>query len=121
MLAQRPPYAGSTPQETLDMHLHAPVPDIQQYRQGLCAQTVSLVSSLLAKNPDERPADAAVVSKLIAMIFAQNKVALAAMIAGGGPKAAPAVPAPLPRAAAPKPVPRGLPRRGARPGPRGRR
>lgn len=50
-------YSGTTA-ELVRQHLHAPVPDLAALEPGLSRSFVALVTSLLAKSPDERPAHA---------------------------------------------------------------
>jgi serine/threonine protein kinase len=64
LLAGRTPFAGGHPIAVLKRHLEAPPPPID----GIPGQLWTIIESLLAKDPDERPSDAAVVSEhLMAM------------------------------------------------------
>ena len=65
LLIGRPPYAGATPRQTLQMHLNAPLPDAQALRPDLHPRTVALLRSLLAKDPVQRPRSAAEVSAVL--------------------------------------------------------
>jgi len=58
-LCGRPPFQGRSQVETLRQHLDLPVPDPRQQRDELGDEVVGLVRRLLAKRPEDRPADPA--------------------------------------------------------------
>lgn len=55
LLVGEPPFEGDTPSETLRQHLRAPVPNVGDKRPDAPLELVELVTSLLAKSPDQRP------------------------------------------------------------------
>jgi tRNA A-37 threonylcarbamoyl transferase component Bud32 len=59
MVAGVAPFAGDTPAATLAAHQRAPVPDLRVVRPDAPAGFVAVVTRALAKDPDERFADAA--------------------------------------------------------------
>ena len=65
LLAGRPPFQGPSPVATMMMHANDPVPDVRQARPDTPPWLAGLVASLLAKDPDARPAGAASVAAAI--------------------------------------------------------
>lgn len=66
LLAGKAPFSGPTPVATMMMHANDPVPDVRTLRPETPAWLASLVSTLLAKNPDDRPTGAAAVAAALA-------------------------------------------------------
>ncbi|MFF5172385.1 protein kinase [Micromonospora sp. NPDC000089] len=106
MLAGRPPYLGD-PLAVLHQHVNESPPPLRDLRPGLPAALESLVTELLAKDPADRPSDAATVRDRLAALAppsarpASPAPALPAQRAEADPIAAPAAAA---AAAAPPPV-----------------
>jgi serine/threonine protein kinase len=59
LLAGAPPFRGPTPVATMMMHANDPVPDVAQVRPETPPWLAGLVTGLLAKDADARPAGAA--------------------------------------------------------------
>ncbi len=59
LLAGAPPFRGPTPVATMMMHANDPVPDVRTARPDTPAWLAGLVTGLLAKDADARPAGAA--------------------------------------------------------------
>lgn len=74
MLMGRPPFMGSTPAQTLRLHLSSPPPDLQKLRPSLHPQTASLCLSLLSKEPAGRPTNARAVSEALSALLNQLKI-----------------------------------------------
>lgn len=55
LLAGRLPFLGETPQQTLAMHVKAPVPSLRDERDDIPPALDALVRELLAKDPFDRP------------------------------------------------------------------
>jgi eukaryotic-like serine/threonine-protein kinase len=91
MLAGAPPFAGD-PLSVLHQHVNEPPPPLRERRPDVPVELDALVSELLAKDPADRPADAAVVRERLAALLprAGTPVAVVAV------DAAPADPAPPP-------------------------
>ena len=70
LLAGRPPYVADSAQATMEMHLHAPVPDIQTYRHDVSIHTSALLKRMLAKTLEARVPSAAMVADTITRILA---------------------------------------------------
>ncbi|HEY3321060.1 MAG TPA: protein kinase [Planctomycetota bacterium] len=112
-LAGQPPYIGETPEDTMRLHLNAPIPDILAFRPDISPNTAGLITRMLAKDPAERAPTAEVVSSAILRILTPKEDARAARVPSAkpaGPTSArvPAVvpaPAPHARALAPAAVP----------------
>ncbi len=83
LLAGRPPFSGPTPVATMMMHANDPVPDLRQARPETPAWLVGLVTSLLAKDPDARPAGAASVVAAIEGRVAPGGAAATTVLAAG--------------------------------------
>lgn len=66
LLTGRPPYHGSTPVGTMMMHANDPVPDVRALRPDTPPWLAELVTGLLAKDPEQRPAGAATVAAALA-------------------------------------------------------
>jgi serine/threonine-protein kinase len=66
LLAGQPPFKGATPVATMMMHANDPVPDVRTLRPETPDWLADLVHSLLAKDPDDRPAGAATVAAALA-------------------------------------------------------
>lgn len=67
MVAGVPPFQGETPFQILDAHRAAPPPDLAALRPGVPADLARLVADLLAKEPDRRPGDEALLAALEAL------------------------------------------------------
>lgn len=63
LIAGRPPYLGETPFAVLDQHRSAPVPDIQTFCP-VPPTMERLLRRLLDKEPEQRPEDGELISKL---------------------------------------------------------
>jgi serine/threonine-protein kinase len=70
MLAGSPPFTGETPLALAMQHLQNPPPSLRQKRPGLPDALYELIDRLLAKQPADRPADAA--SVLRSLRFADS-------------------------------------------------
>ena len=70
LLAGRPPYVEDSPEQVLQDHLSAPVPELLAFRPDVSPQTASLVSRMLAKKPDDRVPSAAAVVEAITRLLA---------------------------------------------------
>ncbi|MEV4712827.1 serine/threonine-protein kinase [Micromonospora sp. NPDC049374] len=66
LLTGRPPYLADNPLGMLHRHLNDPVPSVSEYRAGVGEPLVSLVTRLLAKDPQHRPGSAAEVYEFLA-------------------------------------------------------
>jgi serine/threonine protein kinase len=64
-LAGRPPFSGRS-NEVMHAHRTAPPPDLDRLVPGLPAGVAGLVTSLMAKRPEDRPADGAAVRAALA-------------------------------------------------------
>src|SRR5205814_6353982 len=71
-LSGQPPFVADTPEETMQMHLTAPVPDIQTFRPDVSIQTASLLNRMLAKDLAERVPSAQTVIDGIRRILAMK-------------------------------------------------
>ena len=58
MLTGTPPFTGPTAMSVLSKHLAAPPPDLRAQRPEAPDAVVALISRVLAKDPDQRPASA---------------------------------------------------------------
>ena len=63
-LAGKVPYTGTSPNDLLNNHLRAPVPSVQVHYDNATTQLNDLLVSMLAKDPDDRPASMTDVLKL---------------------------------------------------------
>ncbi len=61
MLAGRPPFTGDEPISVSFRKVHEPPPPLDAIRPGLTPELAALVGRLLAKDPNDRPGDAAAV------------------------------------------------------------
>ncbi|GGL24288.1 serine/threonine protein kinase [Phycicoccus endophyticus] len=124
LLTGRPPFRGATPVATMMQHSHDPVPDVRESRPETPAWLAGLVSALLAKDPQDRPADAAAVLEAIERREAPGAASVAAATttllpaSGAEPTRRLASPAPAaatspPTAAAPPTPARSPERRGS--------
>ena len=75
MLIGRPPYIADTPEQTLEMHLHAPLPEVRALRAGVSRPAAELVAKMLAKDPKKRFPNAAAVVQALAAILSPPKPA----------------------------------------------
>jgi serine/threonine protein kinase len=91
MLTGAPPFFGATDDETLAMHASAPVPELPA---SVPRELAALVTSLLSKEPKNRPFSAQQVARTLDAGFAPSP-----------PVAAAAPPTPSPTPSAPPPVP----------------
>jgi serine/threonine-protein kinase len=55
LLAGRPPFAASQPNELARLHCQAPVPDLRQLRPAMTPELAELLRRMLAKEPLRRP------------------------------------------------------------------
>jgi eukaryotic-like serine/threonine-protein kinase len=95
LLAGEPPFTGEHPAATVHQHLNAPVPPVRERRPDAPPVIDRLLAALLAKNPQDRPPDAATVAAWLAQARS-----------AAGP-AAPAMTLPLPAAGPDGPGPPG--------------
>ncbi len=66
LLVGHAPFRGPTPVATMMMHANDPVPDVRDLRPETPAWLAAVVTGLLAKDADERPAGAASVAAALA-------------------------------------------------------
>ncbi len=98
LLVGQPPFRGATPVATMMMHANDPVPDVRESRPDAPAWLAGLITGLLAKSPEDRPAGAgAVVSSLDS-----HEAPVVAPTARMEPLP---TPAPIPAAPVPQPAP----------------
>ncbi|MET8911160.1 protein kinase [Micromonospora sp. NPDC004551] len=101
MLAGVPPFAGD-PLSVLHQHINEPPPPLRDRRPDVPVDLDALVSELLAKNPADRPADAAVVRERLAALLPRAGTPLAVVAVDPAPAEPGAVvpppPAPVPAA-----------------------
>ena len=71
MLEGRPPFVDHDPMVVLGQHLHAPVPSVSPSLAARAPGLARLVHSLLQKDPDLRPADAAAVGRTLRRVAAE--------------------------------------------------
>ncbi|GIL34481.1 serine/threonine-protein kinase [Phycicoccus sp. DTK01] len=90
LLTGEPPFSGPTAVATMMMHTHDPVPDVRDLRPDTPAWLAGLVSSLLAKDPADRPADAGAV---LAAVDARRAPTGGAAAAGAAAAATTVLPA----------------------------
>jgi eukaryotic-like serine/threonine-protein kinase len=57
LCAGAPPFRGSEPIETLTLHVHGDVPELAAARDDVPPELAALVGELLAKKPNDRPAN----------------------------------------------------------------
>jgi serine/threonine protein kinase len=55
LLAGKPPFTATNPDELLSKHLRSPPPSLQAYNRGVSSEFAGLVNRLLEKNRDLRP------------------------------------------------------------------
>jgi serine/threonine protein kinase len=67
MITGRLPFVGRSLEETFQLHVHAPVPDLEALGLGLPPRLAALIRSLLAKDPYDRPNSEEVVWRLRAI------------------------------------------------------
>lgn len=116
MLAGAPPFAGD-PLSVLHQHVNEPPPPLRDRRPDVPVELDALVSELLAKDPADRPTDAAVVRERLAALLPRAGTPLAVVAVDAAPAGPelPAAPPPAPGPAAPATNPGdqpGRPRRG---------
>ena len=68
MLTGKPPFVGGSPLAVVHQHVTEPPPDLRAARPDVPAELARLVDELLAKSPDDRPADAAAVAARLAAL-----------------------------------------------------
>jgi len=68
MVTGRHPFAGPTPVETMRRVVYDPVPRADRINPDVPAQLATLIERMLAKDPEDRPADAALVAAALAQI-----------------------------------------------------
>ncbi|WP_299445289.1 serine/threonine-protein kinase [uncultured Phycicoccus sp.] len=77
LLTGKAPFRGATPVATMMMHANDPVPDLQALRPDAPAWLVGVVRGLLAKDPADRPEDAAALVTALASRRAPSGAAAA--------------------------------------------
>lgn len=65
LLAGRAPYHGDSPVVTVMQHATAPVPDVRDFRADVPPAFAAVIAALMAKDPADRPASAAVVASML--------------------------------------------------------
>ncbi len=55
MLAGKPPFTGTTPDEVLNRHLKAAAPSLQASNNAVSDQFAALITRMLSKDPEKRP------------------------------------------------------------------
>ncbi|XZE54760.1 serine/threonine protein kinase [Planctomycetaceae bacterium SH139] len=55
-LTGKAPYTGSTPNDLLNKHLHAPIPSAVAANENVTSEYADLIKQMLAKKPEDRPA-----------------------------------------------------------------
>lgn len=55
LLCGKPPYTGSSPDELLVKHLRSSVPSVQVNNDNVSTQGATLIKSMMAKKPEQRP------------------------------------------------------------------
>jgi eukaryotic-like serine/threonine-protein kinase len=68
LLTGNPPFTGDHPVATAAQHLNAAVPPVHERRPDLPPVLGQLLATLLAKNPEDRPPDAATVGRWLAEV-----------------------------------------------------
>ena len=68
LLTGTPPFTGEHPVATAHQHLHAAVPPARELRPGLPPVIDQLLVTMLAKNPEDRPPDAATLQGWLAQV-----------------------------------------------------
>ncbi len=71
MLAGRPPFEGESDMATALAHVQQPVPSLEATRPGLPPGLVHLVSTLMAKEPEQRTPSAVALGRSLAELGAQ--------------------------------------------------
>jgi len=79
MLAGRPPFRADSLRVLMSQHLHAPPPPLTSIVAGLPVGLDRLVLHLLAKQPEERPASAAELQRLLRLFAPSCKLSTAAV------------------------------------------
>lgn len=69
MLAGGPPFVGDSPLNVVHQHLTQPPPPVQTRRPDVPAALATLVEEMLAKDPQDRPADATQVKARLSAFF----------------------------------------------------
>lgn len=64
LLAGRPPFEGS-PAELIEAHQRQPAPDVRRFARGVSLGLANLIARLLRKRPEERPASAEELLRLL--------------------------------------------------------
>jgi serine/threonine-protein kinase len=75
LATMRLPYAGKNIAATLAMHVTAPVPSLADERDDLPGGLVSLIESLMAKDPHDRPMSGAAVVRALREVVAHAEIA----------------------------------------------
>ncbi|MFQ6172484.1 serine/threonine-protein kinase [Oryzobacter sp. R7] len=88
LLAGKPPFSGPTPVATMMMHANDPVPDVRTLRPETPGWLADVVTSLLAKDPADRPTGAAAVAAALADREAVAGAATSVLPAAGAAAAA---------------------------------
>jgi serine/threonine-protein kinase len=68
LLTGTPPYFGSTPAATMNMHCRSPIPRVTQKAYDCPVALEQLITQLLAKNAEDRLADAVAVARELARV-----------------------------------------------------
>lgn len=111
LLTGEPPFSGPTAVATMMMHTHDPVPDVRALRPDTPAWLAGLVSSLLAKDPADRPAEAGAVLAAVGARRAPAAAATTVLPAGGADRTQRLSSTPLPPPPTTGPPTTGLPPR----------
>jgi serine/threonine protein kinase len=54
-LAGRPPFTGNNPDELLEKHLYATIPNVQALNNNVTPEAADLIRRMMAKDPSDRP------------------------------------------------------------------
>ncbi len=70
MLTGHRPFAGQTPMDVIEQHLHTEVPDVRTLRPELPAEVAHLIRWMTAKDPEQRPASYAELRRAVEALLA---------------------------------------------------
>ena len=84
MLTGRPPFVATTPTRLLAAHMSEQPPDVLLLRQDCPPSLAALVMQCLAKDPDQRPQDAAAMGQVLDTVLPNGSGAAAPERVGGG-------------------------------------
>ena len=77
MLAGEPPYRGASPMAVLAQHMTAPVPHLSAHLPQVLPELAAIIASLMAKDPGDRPANAAALLASLRQFAGSTAVPLA--------------------------------------------